>query len=223
MLEEYLLQLLSYKTSRLKLQVLHFSMNHHINITTVTACHKQVYFKMPLATLVLCLTALQPVLPRLHWVHLTLEGERGCLGLSLPPWRHSLFNSPMERGEGPLIQPFHGTNKCGDFTRWDFSQHNHIPIASYFLHGQCVMCPGGHHTLKKARGTKCTAAWAAASALGCGPAAAETQSAACLSPSPLPLCSSMEGTAAQALKQKGPISHHCPFAILCLQVICQPE
>lgn len=143
MLKEYLLQFLSYNPSRLNLQVLHFSMNCHINITTVTACHKQVYFKMPLATFVLCLAALQPALPRLHGVYLTLEGERGCLGLSLPPWRHSLFNSPMERGEGPLIRPFHGTNKCGDCTRWDFSQHNHILITSYFLHGQCVMCPSG--------------------------------------------------------------------------------
>lgn len=41
------------------MQVLHFGMNHSVNIATVTACHKQVYFKMTIAKFLLCLAVLQ--------------------------------------------------------------------------------------------------------------------------------------------------------------------
>lgn len=85
----------------------------------------------------------------------------------------------------------------------------------------CVLVTQG----EKARGTKCTAAWAAASALGRGPATAETQSAACLSPPPLPYVAAWRALQHKLRGSAGGthLSSLRSFAILCLQVICQPE
>lgn len=142
MLEQYLLLLLSWKSPTLKLQVLHFTMNHSVNITTVTARHKQVYFKMPIATFLLCLAVLQSFLNSCRH---TCCWEVREMVLFCPP-------SPLEaqsiqftcwkevRGlsSGHSVRQTNAVISHGQV----FLQHNHISMTSHFVHSLYAMHSG---------------------------------------------------------------------------------